>query len=347
MYGYDEFIPLNEEEILKRVNQEDIVEMALGYKPVPYQRILNPLKKRDTRPGAWFEWFNGKLWLIDFGDQPTHRIAFKFISDYYNVSFIDALRVINDHFQLGLGQGQIHTPKPVIFHNGFQHANVEKQRTQILYKARPLQLRDKSSWFKYGITRDNLLEDQVLAGIWYKLWSEKLNKWIVIRPMDNFYIFSEFKEHVKILRPNAPVNHKWISNCDENDIFALDKLPPVGNICVVQKSYKDCRILRNHGLASIGLQNEGCLPTGEIVKGLIERFNEFPIFFDNDEAGLKAAIKVADYFNTFKAGIAYPLHLPLDLNPKGITDPGDLVLKRSQQDLSNFLTEKGLYESHT
>lgn len=353
MYGYSEFIPLNEEEILKRVSQEEIIEMALGYKPVPYQRITSPLKKNDTKPGAWFEWYNGKLFFQDFGDNPTHRICFKFIADFYNVSFRDALKLVNTHFQLGLGSSdEMEKPKPVIFHNPHQNQvqHASKQRTHIIYHPRPFNLQDKKFWFdRYKIGKQQLIDDEVTALIWYKFYSMTHNKWVIIRPSDVAYCYTEFKEHVKVYRPFSPDKRgKWLSNCDENDIGGLSLLPPTGSVLTISKAYKDYRVLKNQGLSStIWFQNEGCVPTEEIIRDLCSRFPRIYIFFDNDEGGIKNALKLAEIFNSFSPGIASPIWLPEILLQSHITDPSDLIWKRSQTELKHFLVEKDFYGNNS
>lgn len=353
MYGYSDYSPLNEEEILKRVSQEEIIEMAIGYKPVAYQRILNPLKKNDTRPGAWFEWYNGKLFFQDFGDNPTHRVCIRFIADFYNVSFSDALRLINTHFELGLGnQESMKKPKPVVFHNPHQNQiqHVNKQRTDVIYKPRAFNITDKKFWFdRFGITRQQLIDDEVTGVIWYKFYSVKHNKWVVIRPRDIAYAFTEFKQHVKVYRPLSPdPKGKWLSNCDENDIGGLKHLPSQGSVLTISKAYKDHRVLKNQNLPNtIWFQNEGCVPSEKIIVNLCERFPRIYIFFDNDEAGIKAALKLSEIFNSYSAGTAFPIHLPESLHTKHhIKDPSDLIWKRSQTELKNFIVEKDLYGNY-
>lgn len=345
MYGYSEFVPLEEAEIFKRVSQDEIIEMALGYKPVPYQRICNPLKKHDRNPGAYFEWFGGKLWFVDFGDFPTHRVVFKFISDFYKIPFIDGLKLVNNHFKLGLGQNdEITVPKPVIYEHTSQHHNKEKERSHIIYKQRPLSAKDKSYWFsRYGITRENLAEDEVLAALWYKVYSNIHQRWIVNRPRDICYVYTEFKQHVKVYRPFADRKHKWVTNCDENDIGGLRLLNPIGRTLIVKKAYKDYRIIKNQGLNSIWFQNEGCVPSPEILADLSLRFDKIYVWFDNDEAGIKNSIKVSELININSPNKAIPIWLPENLREEGIKDPSDLYFKKSEKHLKEFINEKDLY----
>lgn len=346
MYEYVDFVPLNEEEILKRVTQEEIAEMILGYKPIMYQWIKSPIKERrsgDRTPGARFELWNNKLFFIDFGDQPTHRVIIKFVADYYNVKFYEALRIINQYFGLGLGnETEIKVPKPVIEHRYDVKSNTQKQRTDIIYKPRPLTPKDKSYWIPYEISRNNLIEDEVIAITWYKFYSNNQSKWMVNRPPDLTYAFTEFKGRVKIYRPFS--KSKFITNCNSDDIGGYDKLPVSGNKLIIKKSYKDYRIVKNQELNTIWFQNEGQVPNEGLLIDLCERFDHIYIFFDNDEPGIKASFKISNIINSLYPDKALPIWLPENFLPQGIKDPGNMMERGKKKELQQFLREKGLYE---
>lgn len=345
MYGYSEFIPLTEEEVLKRVTQDEIIEMAIGYKPVPYQFITSPIKlqrgKQDTKPGARFEWWNDKLFFIDFGDNPSHRVYIRFIMDFYNVNFDNALRIINTHFGLGLGhQNDEIIIKPVLYETAKAHQNQERQRTHIIYRPRPLGVRDKPFWNPYKISKEQLIQDEVMAVQWYKFFSHTHQRWIVINPRDVCYVYTEWKERVKIYRPFAKL--KFLTNCAANDVGGYRSLPQSGKILVITKAYKDYAVLTNQTLTSVWFQNEGILPSDEIIIDLCERFDDIYIWFDNDEPGIKASFKLTAKINSFYPAKALPIWLPEELLLKKIKDPSDLQ-KNDQKQLEQFITQKGLY----
>lgn len=345
MYEYVDFIPLNEEEILKRITQEEIAEMILGYKPIMYQWIKSPIKERrsgDRTPGARFEMWNNKLFFIDFGDQPTHRIIIKFVADYYNVKFYEALKIINQYFELGLGnESEIKIPKPIIEHYNIK-PDVQKQRTNIIYKPRPFNTKDRNYYIPYEISRNNLIEDEVVSIVWYKFYSFNQNKWIVNRPNDLTYAFTEFKERVKIYRPFA--RSRFITNCSADDIGGYNKLPTSGHNLIIKKSYKDYRIIKNQELTTIWFQNEGMIPNQELLIDLCERFDNIYVFFDNDETGIRAAFKVSNTINNLYPNKSLPIWLPESFLPQGIKDPGNMMEKGKKKELQQFLREKGLYE---
>ena len=63
-------------------------------------------------------------------------------------------------------------------------------------------------------------------------------------------------------------------------------------------------------------------------------------FFDNDSAGIKAAEDLVNLINFTEINKASSVHLPVELLAKAITDPSDLVHKRNQSELINFLKSK-------
>lgn len=346
MYEYVDYCPLNEEEILKRVTQEEIAEMILGYKPIMYQWIKSPIKLRrkgDNTPGARFEMWNGKLFFIDFGDQPTHRVIFKFVADYYNVRFFEGLKIINQYFDLGLGnEGELNIPKPVINHQSNPEVSVKK-RTDIIYKPKLFSPIDKKIWMPYEISKNNLVEDEVVSIVWYKFWSLTHEKLIVIRPTDPTYAYTEFKGRVKIYRPKN-ITGKFTTNCSADDIGGYDKLPISGEKLIIKKSYKDYRIIKNQGLNNvIWFQNEGCVPSQGILIDLCERFDHIYIFFDNDKPGIEASFKLTNIFNNLYLDKALPMWLPEGL-PQGIKDPGNMMERGKKKELQQFLRERNLYE---
>lgn len=343
MYGYiGDFIPLNEEEILKRISQEEIIEMVLGYKPILYQWIKSPIR-RDNKPGARFENWRGKLFFIDFADNPTHRVAIRFVADYYNITWFETLKIINKHFELGLGdhnEDDILEPKPIVY-NQIEQAHYkgqDKERVVITYRPRPLDLRDKGYWNPYQITKAQLMEDDVYAVVWYKFYSFNKKQWIVLRPRDICYAYTEWHERIKIYRPFFE-KQRFTTNCSENDIGNLKNLPISGRDLIITKSYKDCRVLRNQGLITIWLQNEGCVPDQAILIDLCERFDNIWIWFDNDDPGIQAAFKITNIINKLYPDKALPIYLPQSLLAFHIKDPSDLT-KKSENDLKQFINEK-------
>ena len=61
---------------------------------------------------------------------------------------------------------------------------------------------------------------------------------------------------------------------------------------VITKSYKDARVLRNYNINAIWFQNEGMLPSTEILVEILNKNNKIIIWYDNDNAGKIASEKI-------------------------------------------------------
>jgi len=330
-YGYYEFVPLNMQEILLRVSQEDIFSIVT--KPALNEFILSPLRE-DSGAGCYFEWYRDKLYFIDFGFSNIPLDCFGFISNYYGISHSETLKMINDHFQLGLGYSN-HIIKPVIPQRSSLKV-IEKKDTQILFQPRNYNKQDGHFWSPYGIKKSELIDDHVYAVKWFKVLKDGNQS--VIRPFTPAYAYFEFKPRVKIYNPTTKVyKNKWVTNCNSNDIGNFSNIDVYGVHLLITKSYKDCRVLKNAGKKNtIWFQNEGTVPEAHIIGLLAKRFQRFSLLFDNDIAGLKAAERVMSIINNY-----FPEKVDNYTVPVG-KDPAEMRKTVGQQELIHFLTKNHL-----
>lgn len=343
MYGYrDITFPITKEAILSLVKQEHIFEMVLGYIPKEYVYVKSPFRQ-DNNPDCYFEWHGGKLYFVDWtiSSKRRHRDCFNAIQDRLSLNFHDTLQYINNHFKLGLAQG--FTPEINIANIVGEDKVKSNKKTAITFKARPFNNnKDREFWSRYGISKDNLIEDNVFPIIWYKVFSKKLKTHVIIRPYTRTYSIARIGGRFKIYTPDIVGKGKWITNCTQDDIGALDKLATMGDILVISKSYKDCRVLRNKGLHSIWFQNEGMIPKREILIPILRRFKKVFIFFDNDRTGIRSANKLSLLINTILPDKTFVITLPVELLDEGIKDPSDLIHKKGEAHLTEFLMVNSL-----
>jgi hypothetical protein len=326
-YGYYDYVPLNVEEILSRVSQEEIFSIVL--QPVFDEFIISPLRNNDSSAGCYFLWYNDKLYFVDFGYSNMPLDCFGFIGAYYGIRYIETLKMVNEHFKLGLGYSS-NSVKPVTITRK-QTEKIPKKNTQILFQPREYTVEDGKYWSMYKIKKSQLIQDHVYAVRWYKVIQNQ--KETVIRPRKPSYAIYEFKPRVKIYCPTTKIyRDKWITNCNRNDIGNINNISSYGTNLLITKSYKDCRVLRNIGKKDvIWFQNEGMLPDISKITMLCKRFQTISILFDNDEAGIKALERVASVFNSYYPGKADKFVIP-DFN-----DPAEMVKKVGEKPLINFL----------
>jgi hypothetical protein len=296
MYGFQNFIPLTTEEILKRISQSDIFKIIFKEHPVLGKYYISPFRN-DDNAGCFFEYYNSKLFFVDFADEITHRDCFGVICDYFNINYIQSLEYINSYYKLGLNYSNDDT-KPVIYEPVNYTNNVKKTKTEFIFKPRNFNNSDIEYWEQYGITIKQLKEDGVYPIIWFKIIKDV--KITTIRPIVNSYVYTGFENNkIKIYTPlTNNKKFKWFTNCTQDDVGNIDNLPISGKKLIITKSYKDWRVLTNYNINGVWLQNEGGIPNMSILSNLSNRFEEIIIFFDNDITGKKQSEKLKLIINS-------------------------------------------------
>jgi len=335
---------ISKDKILEYVTQEDIFQLVFGFEPVEFEYVTSPFRQ-DENPGCWFETdFNtGKLRFTDFAD--TRKIrgvkmlnidCFDAVMIYYNLpNFYKTLEYIKAVLIDGRNlDNDIKHIKP----KKIKEKKVKKSQVKILVSTRDFLIPDKNFWEKrYLITKQNLMEDKVFPVSKFKLLNTKSGDHLFRTP-DISYVFTNFSSgNKKIYRPKKKGSKRFITNCTADDVGGMESQIKAGRLLVITKSYKDYRVLKNLGLNVRWLQNEGMFPKSKEFWRLIESFDQVVVFFDNDEAGIKASKQLVDLINFTEINKARQLYLPPEYKDRGVTDPSDLVHKANLQTLINFL----------
>lgn len=324
---------LDKNEILQYVSEEEIFELVFGFIPKEFQYITSPLRK-DKKPGCWFEkGLDGRLVFRDFnyGSKPID--CFQAVMDYYKIpNFYQTLKFIKRKLIDDKGKKivrEIPKQEPIV-----------KKPVEIFVETRDFLRKDGIYWSKYGITKENLIKDKVFPVRKFSLKNSR-NGDVTNRVYESCYAFTEFKEgRKKLYFPFRKGSHRFITNCKKNDIGNIDNVYHIGRTIIISKSYKDCRVLTNNGNHCIWIQNEGMLPDYDYIIPTIKGYENIIVWFDNDQAGIKASIKMKEYLSKEIGNKVSSLWLPEHLNEKGISDPSDLYKKDSKQSLISFIYEK-------
>jgi len=349
MYGFEEYVYLTPEEVLQKVTQEQILDWVLQETlGVPFNmsdRYISPFRT-DNRPGCRFEQReDGAILFVDFGERHlsgnTHRSCFKMVQDAFSVDLQGAISLICSKFGLSTNTKDYTRVTP----KDYGKPKFDNSASDIKYEKAPIQKRDKIFWSQFIITPEQLEEDNVFCA---KKFSIRNRKGFRIIPVYGLCYAIDFIDKVKIYQPYS-VDYRWITNCDENCIGNIDNLPSTGKELIIKKSYKDHRVVRNllEGTNVIWFANEGAVPSMEILVNLVQRFEKITIFFDNDKAGIRAAVKLTDIFNSIRPNCAHWICLPCWMDKPIYKDPAKLVSKEGRRDSIIQLNQIGLYGKDT
>ncbi len=329
MYGYQEYIDLTPEQVLQKVSQQQIFELALQ-EEFSFNKLYRSPLREDTKAGCRFEERpDGTILFLDFGDSTIHRTCFKLLMDTTGKNLTQAIRYIHEKFNLSADPKDY---SPVIYK---KVESKENFKTDIKFDKKDYTSRDRTFWNRFNITTNHLQEDYVYSAARIYINNEAKKKKTVFVPRDLCFVI-DFFDAVNIYQPYNST-HKHIKNTNENHIGNFDNLPPTGEYLVITKSYKDHRILRNLGWANtIWFMSESIIPDVSILKNLTKRFNKIKVFYDNDYAGLKFGYRLVTLLNSLEWGCADMVYIPLKYRYK---DLGEIIPREGERDTIKLLNQ--------
>jgi hypothetical protein len=308
---------INANELLASTDQLSVWHKILEQYMNIDDKFCNILRG-DRSPGCWLQhgiYKTDRIVLNDFGDKRFHGMDIvQAVMFKHQLSYNQALHWIKEEFKVQVRVYDLPPYKPFI----------QKSRAPISYVPKPFTSKDRDFWKPLGITSKQLFEDEVYSCSYYVLYTAYCT------PSNLCYVYNFPSGNKKIYQPFS--EKKWINNCTNKDIGQLHLLPKTGDLLVISKSYKDCRILRNLGFNCIWLQNEGILLDTDIANELSERFEHIIFFYDNDSAGIQGGIINMNHCNSVTNTNKFTTtHLPIRLLKEEITDPADLLMSMGLQ----------------
>lgn len=295
----------------------------------------NPCRKHNIKDCFFRVSEKNILTFVDFGDpQFPHRSCLDMYCHLTGLNLKQGLVALQTYYKDQSDENSKTTTLRFFSDSASETVEDEEDITNfrkypILFKPRKyFTINDVIIWMKVGVPTSSLLEDSVYPVESFTIPNTDRTDFITITPRISTFAYN-FKPRVKLYQPENPDKRfKWLSNCDENDIYFLDKLPEIGDKLIIQKSYKDGKCIRyNYGINYlIAFQNEGCKPSEHIILDLAKRFKKILVFFDNDETGERAALIITDYINSIVPNKAKAIKYPK---------------KVKQKDVAQFYEERG------
>lgn len=326
------------ENVLNKVTEGEIFRHFLGFDYRIKQLYYSPIitrGKQDTCPSFnIFPDSKGKLKFKDFGDSSGD--VFDFVCDLKLIprNLYKALEIINYEMNLGLGSFYSNNINaPIKRYKGYdkQFKSVENE---LVIKDRKPSINDINYWRRGRISPSTLGKFKVVAT--EEIWVKKEHSMILIwkHSIDNPIYSYVVNKKIKGYRPLAKDRKdKWISKLTADDIQGLEQLQYRHDFLFITKSLKDVMVLDELGFDAIAPNSENGNISDDLIHFLKSKYKHIIIFFDNDEPGVKASVKLTSSTNSHYINI--PKHY---LILYGIKDSFDMVEFFGQNFLLYFLT---------
>ena len=321
---------INKENLLLKYSQQEIFSLVFGFLPQEFQYSTSPFRK-DKNPGAWFEWYEDKLWFFDLGNTEIIRgvrmrniDCFNAVMIFFNLdNFYTTLSFIEDNLSV---VDKLDIPeKPLL----------PKKEVNVFTMPRVFQIRDANYWKPYGISKENLIEDKVYPISKYTLTNTKKGT-IKGNADDIAYVLTDFEDNKKKIYFPKRKGLRFLGNVTKNHLGCLKNLPEFGNKLIISKSYKDCRVFKNYSFYSFWTQSETSLPDIDILFKRIKNYKEVVVCFDNDEQGIVKSKELNTLINN-----TFP-NKSREIKTNGSKDPSDLRKKEGDFGFRKFLQENHL-----
>ena len=302
---------LSKEMVLTKIREIDIFSYyCTSFKELGI-KFCSELREDSTPSVSIIEW-RGKLLYKDFG-HPDHTFdCFKYIEHLFNCSFFEALKIIDNDFNLNLSSHK----DAVAFTKGVMGMRTNKKVFTkkvviIKKKSRNWMKKDADFWTKYLISKKTLriFDVQPISHYWINDTRISCNLSYAYKVGTKYKIYSPYEEV------------KWISNTTKKHIQGYNQCAKGGDLCIITSSLKDVMCLFEMGIPAIALQSEMQMPSEETIKELKTRFKKVAVFYDNDFDN------VNNPGQTMASKICTKYHLPNIVIPDlyEIKDPSDYI----------------------
>ena len=269
---------LTKQWIRERISDEEIFSRYLGVRVEFGTKFCSPLRT-DKKPTCnYFVTRNGILWMKDHSGHFAGD-CYTLVMFMFNVDYFDALKIIAKDFNLL----DIDITKDFkIKENKVQISS----KAEIIVQPRQLRKSDLDFWNKFMIGEEDLKFFKIYP-VQY-CWVNKELRYIY-HENDPAYCYLFGPNDLKIYFPKRK-EARFL--CNTNVLQGYNYLPPIGDILIITKSYKDVIVLRKLGFYAIAPQSETQSITEGQYKDLKERFKNIKSWYDFDLTGVRTANKM-------------------------------------------------------
>jgi hypothetical protein len=321
------------ESILDKISDYDIFRFYMPNKSWNLNQVTYSPFRKENNPSFIIGDRKGYISFIDFADTSKRGDCFKFVMELYNISFYDALVMIDKDFGLGIKDGTCTKSYEKIV-SQYKQPEIVKRSAIIQVSVKKFTNKDLEYWNQYHQSIDDLKANNV-----YSVNKVYLNKQLFYTKEDDLVFGYLYGEHWKIYRPFGDKKNKWVpNNVPLVTTKGLENLRPNENtlICKSLKDYMVCRKIYSN---VCHVQNESLSAfSNETVEFINE--NSKDVFYggDSDKPGKEASYAITNIFG-FKH-----INSPDRLLPDA-KDFADWARLEGLQELENHFVQKRLFGS--
>ncbi len=208
--------------------------------------------------------------------------CFDFVMKIFNVSFPEALEIINRDHCLNLETANKTIPSP-------KQTAPEQTKPNFTVKKRPFSNAELAFWNKYSISIETLQRFNVFALEEFSNISKEGKPYTVRSSSDKFIFAYDNGSWLKLYKPLDDKQYKfqYLGTKEQGYIFGWKQLPEKGEKLFITGGEKDVMSLAAQGFNAISLNSETASLEKSIADELKLRFNHIIVLYDNDATGIK------------------------------------------------------------
>lgn len=300
------FRKYNWDYVLDRVTEEELLRRyAPGFSKVGDNFRLRS-QSEDKNPSCSTTFYNGRLWLKDFGD-PKYKKAVSipiFLQEEEGLTENDLIEKIVREFKLEGTVAKYKSIPPDSQKNDPPITYAQRKPTIIEVKYRNWQPHDVKYWGKYGITIEILESVDIFPISYFWLSNHKVNKKLYVASKHSYVFDYYWFDGLFMRKIYQPYNKrlKWLSNCNITVVQNYKTLPKSGDLLIVQSSLKDAKVTNLLGYESIAPITENCWFTDSYWNKLKQRWKHIVYYANNDflkedNPGIKYGKKISKMYD--------------------------------------------------
>lgn len=286
------------DQFFMKVNQLDAWRYILGIQIQMMEYFTNPLRV-DKSAGCWLRYYENKILIVDFNTSFNGNDCVTFFAKATGLRHMEAARILFSVVNQGYQYNYTPNTQSKAVKTGIKRTESNSEIQWVIRQKNnsPIYTQQDFEYFHpRGITTRQLIEDQVFSISSYQVG----NKLII--PKCACYVM-KLDTRVKIYHTCLPKRERFIGTVQKDDVWEWksENGSFLSEHCIISKAWKDGREIFNclGDIDVYAFQNEGVLPTR--LDFINKNYDRKIIFYDNDETGVKAAIKLCGLLDNAEA----------------------------------------------